>query len=87
MATITLLGKNKNAQTGNGKAFELAQTAINNKGCYIRPSYDTSKKEGTRSVVDYTGEVISILLFLGYTFEAGNDAPNGGRCGNWIIVK
>lgn len=85
--TITIKGKKGTIVSGNGRAIELAKIAVENKGSFIRPCYDTSKVSGFNSIVNYTNEVIDILNQLGLKFGFFNDAPKGGRTGNWIVVN
>lgn len=49
----------------------------------IRPCYTTGHGKRTKNS-DHAVAVRSFLQNLGLTYEHGNDAPRGGRTGEWI---
>lgn len=51
----------------------------------IRPVHTSGSKRYT-SNLDYTKDVEKLLRTLGVKFKSGNDAPRGGKTGNYIIV-
>ena len=51
----------------------------------IRPC-DTSGSGRYTTLLDYTKDVCSLLDELKVKYVWGNDAPRGGRCGNWIKI-
>jgi hypothetical protein len=39
------------------------------------------------SNADYTSDVVSVLTKMGFAFTTGNDAPRGGKTGNYVEVQ
>lgn len=68
-----------NTKYSTGNPYQCALTAI--KGGIARPVivYPKSKRDDTKLVV-------AMLEANGYEVEVGNDAPDGGKAGNWVKV-
>ena len=50
--------------------------------------YSSWKRNGRhQTLVDYSFKIIQILQAQKYKFELGNDAPRGGKDGNFIKVS
>ena len=63
------------------KAYKLAKAAISYPGTKIRTTVNPGKYQ--RCHFDNT---VSILKGAGIDHTAGNDAPQGGKHGNYVIV-
>ena len=57
----------------------------NSNNYFIRPVYSTGSGRYTRSV-DLTYEIKDILNKIGVEYIDGNDAPRGGKLGNYIKI-
>ena len=51
----------------------------------IRPCYVTGHGRFSKNA-DYTASVCKMCDAIRLRYEAGNDAPRGGACGNWIKI-
>lgn len=54
------------------------------------PKIRTCWKTGTGRFchnLDYTSDFTTLLAKLGVRFEIGNDAPRGGKNGNYVQIK
>ena len=54
------------------------------------PKIRTCWKTGTGRFchnLDYTSDFITLLAKLGVRYEIGNDAPLGGKTGNYVQIK
>lgn len=52
----------------------------------IRPCHTSGSGRFTTNL-DYTQQTMWLLNKMGVDFEAGNDSPRGGKCGQFIIIK
>lgn len=52
----------------------------------IRPCHTSGRGRFTTNL-DYTQQTMWLLNKMGVDFIAGNDAPRGGKCGQFIIIK
>ena len=64
------------------KAYKFAKQAVNNPGTKIRTTVNPGKYQ--RCHLENT---VGILKGAGIDHTAGNDAPKGGKHGNYVIVK
>ena len=64
------------------KAYQFAKAAISYPGTKVRTTVNTGKYQ--RCHFDNT---VSILKGAGIAHTSGNDAPNGGKHGNYVIVN
>ncbi len=69
----------KDLINGTNKTFAIERKNL------IRP-VDTSGAGRFTSNLDYTNDVEKLLALLGVKYESGNDAPRGGKTGNFIKV-
>lgn len=53
---------------------------------YIRPQYETGRGRFTK-LNDIRREVRDALNRIGISYVEGNDAPRGGRTGDWMCLK
>ena len=53
---------------------------------YIRPQYVTGRGRWTR-LNDIRNEIRDALNRIGISYVEGNDAPRGGRAGDWMCLK
>lgn len=67
-------------------AYKIAQKAVDNPGVKFYINHQTGSGRWTK-ITDYEFRVRNILLWNGVIFESGNDAPRGGKLGDYIIVK
>lgn len=67
------------------KAWHLIQTALFTKNATIRPC-TVSGKGRFATNMDYTSDVCVILDEAKIRYNKGNDAPRGGKEGNYIIL-
>jgi hypothetical protein len=65
-------------------AYRMVNNAIAT-GELIRPCYTSGSGRFTTNL-DYTSDVIRLLTNLGLKYADGNDAPRGGKPGNWIKI-
>ena len=63
-------------------AYKLAKVAISNPGTKIRTTVNLGKYQRC-----HFHNTVSILKCAGIVFTSGNDAPEGGKNGNYVIVK
>lgn len=91
MKTLELLEsmtKSKSNPSGISKsanAYKMVKNAIET-GKIIRPNYH----QGTGrfgSTNENKMQVESLLRKMGIDFTSGNDAPKGGKTGEWIMLK
>jgi hypothetical protein len=54
--------------------------------CYIRPCYTTGKGRYTSAIIDVSKEITDVLNLMSIPYELGNDAPKGGKLGNYILI-
>lgn len=66
----------------NTKAYKFAKSAISYPGTKVRTTANPGKYQ--RCHLENT---VGILKGAGIAHEAGNDAPKGGKHGNYVIVK
>ena len=62
-------------------AYKLAKKAVCNPGTMVRTTVDPGKYQRC-----HFHNTISILNGAGIDFTSGNDAPKGGKNGNYVIV-
>jgi hypothetical protein len=55
-------------------------------GNIIRPCHVSGSGRYTKNM-DYTEDVTALLDLLGVKYQSGNDAPKGGKPGNFILIK
>ena len=63
------------------KAYKFAKAAISLPGTKIRTTVNPGKYQRCRF-----HNAVSILKGAGIKFTSGNDAPDGGKHGNYVIV-
>lgn len=56
------------------------------KNWLIRPIWQSGSGRYARYSDDHTKEYCEYIKSLGYTYELGNDAPKGGKLGDYIKV-
>lgn len=56
--------------------------------CYLifRPVGVTGSLRYAKYTVDHTDNILNACELMGYEYETGNDAPKGGKTGNFIKV-
>jgi len=64
------------------KAYKFAKQAVKYPGCNVYTTVDSGRYQ--RCHLENT---VGILKGAGIAHEAGNDAPKGGKHGNYVIVK
>lgn len=67
------------------KAYQLAMRAIEFAGSKISTCYTSGSGRYT-SNQDHHQATTSILLKMGVQYTQGNDAPRGGKTGQWVMV-
>ena len=63
------------------KAYKFAKAAISYPGTKIRTTVNPGKYQRC-----HFNNTVSILKGAGIKFTSGNDAPNGGKHGNYVLV-
>lgn len=63
------------------KAYQFAKAAISYPGTKVRTTAGTGRFQRC-----HLANTAGILKGAGITFESGNDAPKGGRHGDYVIV-
>ena len=63
------------------KAYKFAKEAISNPGTKIRTTVNQGKYQRC-----HFHNTVAILKGAGIKFNSGNDAPAGGKHGNYVIV-
>lgn len=63
-------------------AYKLAKFAVNNPGIKIRTTVNPGKYQRC-----HFRNTVSILKGADINFIFGNDAPKGGKHGNYVMVK
>ena len=63
------------------KYYEFAKAAISNPGTKIRTTVNPGKYQRCHYL-----STVALLRCAGIDFESGNDAPKGGKHGNFVIV-
>lgn len=69
----------------NTKAYRLIIDALGNNKTTIRPAHYSGRGHFV-TALDYTSDVRRILDAAKIKYNAGNDAPRGGKEGNYIIL-
>lgn len=67
------------------KEWSLIMDALNNGRNTIRPCYTSGRGRFCKNM-DYTREVAELLKKANIKFVEGNDAPRGGKEGNYITL-
>lgn len=67
------------------KAYRLIMEALENNKTMIRPARYSGRGRFA-TALDYTSDVRRILDAAKIKYNAGNDAPRGGKDGNYIIL-
>lgn len=67
------------------KEWSLIVDALNGGKNIIRPCYVSGRGRFATNM-DYTAEVADLLTKANIKFHQGNDAPRGGKEGNYIIL-
>lgn len=67
------------------KAYEYVMTIINDGVKMLHPNY-TSGSGRYISIQEHASATKDLLKKLGIEFETGNDAPRGGKCGEYIKI-
>lgn len=67
------------------KEWSLIVDALNSGKNIIRPCYASGRGRFCKNM-DYTSEVAALLKKANIKFVQGNDAPRGGKDGNYIIL-
>lgn len=67
------------------KAYRLIIDALENNKTMIRPAHYSGRGRFA-TALDYTSDVRRILDAAKIKYNAGNDAPRGGKEGNYIIL-
>ena len=82
------LGKKADEKRVNrtSSAYKLVKTACETGNGFIRPCWTSGHGRFCKNM-DYTADVVIILGLMNVQFGAGNDAPKGGKCGNYIKIK
>lgn len=62
-----------------------AQGVYYGKGLF-RP-VQTGHRGGRGTVRDVTSDVLGVINILGYKYKTGNDAPRGGKSGDFIKIS
>lgn len=84
-----------------GRLKEAAEALKMSKGCYAYQTLtkiDPTKCDKVRTChssgrgrfttcLDYTADFRRLLDAAGIRYEHGNDAPRGGKCGQYIIIN
>ena len=76
----------------NTKAYQVVNDLINGRenfmirGQVIRPVIISGSGKYT-NYVDYSRDIGDLLNLIGVRFKNGNDAPRGGKTGNYIEIK
>ena len=63
-------------------AYKLAKFAVSNPGIKIRTTVNPGKYQRC-----HFHNTVAILKGAGVDFTSGNDAPKGGKQGNYVIVN
>ena len=63
-------------------AYKLAKLAVSNPGTKIRTTVNPGKYQRC-----HFHNTVAILKGAGVDFTSGNDAPQGGKHGNYVIVN
>ena len=67
-------------------SYKLLTEWLNASGNYvIRPCWTSGRGRFTTNL-DYTEQLKSLLTSLNVRYISGNDAPRGGKCGNFIKI-
>ena len=70
----------------NTSAFRLLSEWLNaSDNVIIRPCWTSGRRRFCTNL-DYTGQLESLLTSLKVRYISGNDAPRGGKCGNFIKI-
>jgi len=77
----------------SAKAYQVVNDLLNHTnrtemvwGNEIRPVRTSGKGRFTR-ILDYTNDIANLLSLIGVKYELKNDAPRGGKMGNYIKIK
>lgn len=54
-------------------------------GVKLRPCYSRGSGKFSR-IADYREELAQLCVLLGLRVETGNNAPRGGKCGEWLRI-
>ena len=76
----------KSTFTKQSKAYQMVSEWINGGSATLRTCH-TSGSGRFITNLDYTADVKWLLLQMNVKFIAGNDAPKGGKTGNFIQIK
>lgn len=71
----------------NAASYRLLTEWLNAEGNnIIRPCWTSGRGRFTTNL-DYTEQLKSLLSSLKVRYTVGNDAPRGGKCGNYIKIS
>ena len=68
----------------NSVAYHMVSSMSNKK--LIRPCYIQGNGRFSQNA-DHTEEILNVLRLLNINFYFGNDAPRGGKPGNYIEIR
>ena len=77
---------NEKKVSRNSLSYKSAYEAIQNPNTKVRTGKSFGSGRYSSSSM-WTDAVISIFNRIGAKYETGNDAPKGGRSGEFVIVK
>ena len=70
----------------NSSAFRLLSEWLNaSDNVIIRPCWSSGRGRFCTNL-DYTEQLKGLLTSLNVRYVSGNDAPRGGKCGNFIKI-
>ena len=76
----------KSTFTKQSKAYQFVSEWIDSGNGFIRTCHTSGKGRFTTNL-DYTSDVTALLDQMNVKYVTGNDAPRGGKTGNFIKIK